>query len=193
MRTLVLTASTVLCALALLPVASAQAAPAQTASAQPAAKTCSANALTIPFLTTVPTARKPGQALVQKISVTNATKATVRYIFFDFELITPPKVAHAGHAPQMWWRRGTTAAWHTMPLPNWTPPRSSNQPGFWETNDTAFGHIAARAKTAMEFRLSFRSRNHSGWYAGLVAFGSTSCGTGHELIGSGEADFYYQP
>ena len=62
MRKFVLAASTALCALALLPVASAQAAP-----AQPAARTCSPNTLTVPFLTTVPTARKPGQALVQKI------------------------------------------------------------------------------------------------------------------------------
>ena len=61
--------------------------------------------------------------------MSNATKATVRYIFFDFELITPPKVAHAGHAPQMWWRRGTTGAWRTMPLPNWTPPSSVEPAG----------------------------------------------------------------
>jgi hypothetical protein len=193
MRKFVVAASmaATLCGSGLLSAASAQAAPA--APAQPAVGTCSPSTLTIPFLTTVPTALKPGQAVVQKLPVGNKAKATVRYIFFDFELVTPPRVTHAGPAPRMWWRRGSTGAWRIMPLPNWTPPSSPDQPGFWETNDTAFGHIAARAKTAVEFRISFRSRNHSGLYAGFVSFGSTSCGTGHELIGSGEADFSYQP
>ena len=92
----------------------------------------------------------------------------------------------------MWWRRGTTGAWRTLPLPFWTPASHGNL-AFWESNDTAFGHIAASGKTTLEFRISFRARNHSGEYSGSFAFGSSSCDGGHEMIGFGAAEFYYQP
>jgi hypothetical protein len=53
---------------------------------------------------------------------------------------------------------------------------------FWETNDTAFGRIAAHAHALLEL-LSFHPLNPSGDYGGGAAFGARGCSDPLVMIG----------
>jgi hypothetical protein len=164
--------------LAVLPASAAHAASAGPASV--ATGPCSASTLKIPFITTSPVARRAGQAVTQLVPMRNTANVTVTRVFFDFELPSPSP--HRSRTPSMWWRRGTTGAWRVLPLPYWTPAQHGAL-AFWETNDTAFGRIAAHAHALLELRVSFHPLDPSGDYGGGAAFGARECSDPLVMIG----------
>jgi len=182
-------AATACGAVLLLPGAAAWASTSGPGSASVAAISCSSHMLKVPFTGKFTVAERAGRAVTATVTLRSAANVRLRRVFFDYELDSP--ISHRRPTPTLSWRLDHRK-WQALPLPIWTPA-SAKTNAFWESNDTLVGAIAAQSKHSLQMRITFRRRDHSGFYDGQIGFGAPACRSGHMVIGFGEINFEYQP